>query len=147
MHGIQEGLSCSKANLIVHKFERSKWLKGQNGHTKVNIELVQYVDVKNIIIHAILRSSFWVHKAAWPWGSLKVLKGLTKVNIELVQDFHVDYTIIKLQLDKAIYEEVFARPFWMPLAHLPACLPRQRKYTASLRGWGVKIGHNPSNQF
>ncbi len=106
MHGIQEGLSCSKANLIVHKFERSKWLKGQNGHTKVNIELVQYVDVKNIIIHAILRSSFWVHKAAWPWGSLKVLKGLTKVNIELVQDFHVDYTIIKLQLDKAIYEEL-----------------------------------------
>ncbi len=40
------------------------------------------------------------------WGSLKVQNGHTKVNIKLIQDFDVENTTIKLQLDKAIYEEL-----------------------------------------
>ncbi len=43
--------------------------------------------------------SYRVHKAAWPWASLKVQKGHTKVNVKLVRDFYVENIHIKLQHD------------------------------------------------
>ncbi len=43
--------------------------------------------------------SYRIHKAVWPWASLKVQKGHTKINIKLIQDFDVENTTIKLQLD------------------------------------------------
>ncbi len=41
--------------------------------------------------------SYRVHKAAWPWASLKVQNGHTKVNVELVRDFYVENIHIKLE--------------------------------------------------
>ncbi len=40
--------------------------------------------------------SYRVHKAAWPWASLKVQKGHTKVNVEFIQDFYVENIHVKL---------------------------------------------------
>ncbi len=39
--------------------------------------------------------SYRVHKAAWPWASLKVQKGHTKVNVELVRDFYAENIHVK----------------------------------------------------
>ncbi len=51
--------------------------------------------------------SYRVHKAAWPWASLKVQKGHTKVNVELVRAFDVENIHVKLQHDTVtIYEEL-----------------------------------------
>ncbi len=49
--------------------------------------------------------SYRVHKATWPWASLKVWICHTKVNIELIQDFDVENTSFTLQLDRTIYEK------------------------------------------
>ncbi len=51
--------------------------------------------------------SYCIHKAAWPWASLKVRKGHTKFNVKLIWDFDVENIPIKLQ-------------------------PRQRQYPSSL---------------
>ncbi len=61
------------------------------GQTKVNIELVWDFDVENIFVKLPNdignACSHHVHKAAWPWDSLKVQKGYTKVNVERFQEF------------------------------------------------------------
>ncbi len=38
-----------------------------------------------------------VHKATWPWASLKIHKGHTKVNVKLFRDFDVENIPINLQ--------------------------------------------------
>ncbi len=59
--------------------------------------------------------SYRVHKAAWPWASLKVQKCHTKINIELIRDFDVENTTIMLQLDTGNLWRVitFTRPLRM----------------------------------
>ncbi len=88
----------------VHKTSPWASLQVHKDHTKVNIELIRYVNVENIPIK--LQHLYWqylrsyrIHKAAWPWVSLKVQKSHTKINIELIWDIDVENTTIKLQLD------------------------------------------------
>ncbi len=67
-----------------------------------------------------------VHKAAWPWASLKVQKGHTKVNVNFVRDFYVENIHVKLQHDTGNLRRVIAfTRFRIPPV---ACPPRQRQY-------------------
>ncbi len=52
--------------------------------------------------------SYHVHKAAWHWASLKVLKRHTKVNVEPVRDNYVENIQIKLQHDTSNLQRVIA---------------------------------------
>ncbi len=65
--------------------------------------------------------SYHVHKAAWPWASLKVQKGHTKVNVELVQTFYVENIHVKLQHDTGnLWRVIELTRFQTPPAHPPA---------------------------
>ncbi len=89
-----------------------KWTKIQNEQTSKS-------NSSNILICKVttwcmkLLRSWRVHKATWPWASLKVQKGHIKVNIELIQDVYVENTTIKLQLDTGNLRRViiFTRSF------------------------------------
>ncbi len=76
-------------------------LKVQKGHTKVIIELLWYIDVKNTPLYHT--SNTWevivFTRQLDLELVLKVQKGHTKINIELIQDFDVENTTVKLQLD------------------------------------------------
>ncbi len=48
-------------------------------------------------MHAIPEELYCIHKATWPWASLKVQKSHTKVIIELLQYVDVKNTPLKLQ--------------------------------------------------
>ncbi len=74
--------------------------------------------------------SYRVHKAAWPWASLKVQKGHIKVNVNLVRDFYVENIHVKLQHDTGNLWRVivFTRFRTPPTA---ACPPRQRQYLSA----------------
>ncbi len=52
--------------------------------------------------------SYNVHKAAWPWASLKVRKVHTKVNVKLIRDFYVEIIHVKLQHDTGNLQGVIA---------------------------------------
>ncbi len=84
--------------------------------------------------------SYSIHKAAWPWASLKVQKGHTKINVKLVRDVDVENIPIKLQYSYKVtgnlWRVILFTRYWMLPAARP---PRQWRYPSSLRGWGVKI--------
>ncbi len=73
---------------------------------KVNIELIRDFDVETIFVKFL--QSYRVHKAAWPWDSLKVQKGHTKVNAKLVRDFYVENIHVTLQHDTGNLRKVIA---------------------------------------
>ncbi len=74
---------------------------------KVNIKLVWDFDVENKRYWQFLQS-YRVHRAAWPWDSLKVQKGHTKVNVKLVRDFYVENIHVTLQHDRGNLRKVIA---------------------------------------
>ncbi len=74
--------------------------------------------------------SYSVHKAAWPWASLKVLKGHIKVNVELVRDFDVENIHVKLQYDTGNPWRVIAFTRFRTL-HARQ-LARKKEYSISL---------------
>ncbi len=82
--------------------------------------------------------SYRVHKAAWPWASLKVQKDHTKVNVKFIRDFYVENIHVKLQHDTGNLWRViaFARFRTLPTTQCP---PRQRQNPSAYGGWGVKI--------
>ncbi len=51
------------------------------------------------MMHAILEESYYIHKAAWQWTSLKVQKG----HIKFVWYLDVDNIPVKLQHDMFSY--------------------------------------------
>ncbi len=72
--------------------------------------------------------SYRVHKAAWPWASLKVPKGHTKVNVDLVQDCFVENIHVKLQHDTGnVWRDIACTRFLTP----PNGPPRQRQYPSA----------------
>ncbi len=79
---------------------------------KVNIKLVRDFGVENISVKLQndrqFLQSYRIHKAAWPWASLKVQKGHTNVNVKLVRDFYAENIHVKLQHDTGNLQKVIA---------------------------------------
>ncbi len=64
--------------------------------------------------------SYRVHKAAWPWASLKVQKCYTKANVEHGRDFYVENIHVKLQHDTGNLWRVITFTRFQTSAHPPA---------------------------
>ncbi len=92
----QEAARCCHLNMTY--FKRSKRSdKGQH-RTHQRFWCGEYL-CKITKWYRQFLQSYSVHKAAWPWASLKVRKGQTKVNVDLARDFYVENIHVKLQHD------------------------------------------------
>ncbi len=99
-------------------FKRSKRSdKGQH-QTRPRFWCVEYL-CEITKWHRQFQQTYLVHKAAWPWASLKVQKGYAKVNVEFVWDFYVENIHVMLQHDTGNLRRViaFTRFRTPPTAH------------------------------
>ncbi len=121
----QEAARCCHLNMTY--FKRSKRAdKGQH-RTRLRFWCGKYL-YKITKRYRQFLQSYRVHKAAWPWASLKVQKVHTKVNAELVQDFYVENIHVKLQHDTGnLWRVITYTRFRTP----PTRTPTQRQCLSS----------------